>query len=416
MIILLSSNKNILKQYIPPGSTVGFIPTASEPDDDRWYMEKDREDLKQMNYELVSINITQEPKSTILNKLNAIDALFVAGGNSFYLLQELQKKDLLKELANFAHNKTYVGSSAGACIACPSIDYAEKLDDKSRAPHLHDCAAMNIVNFFILPHYGNKEKYTKLRALVAEDDCPAIVYVSRTKRCKTLAAKLTRDGYRALPFHGKMESDVKIAYQDAFMNGKVNIMVATSAFGMGVDKKDVGLVIHYDISDSLENYVQEAGRAGRDPHVNAKCYVLYSDSDLDKHFIRLNQTKLSLSEIQQVWRAIKKLSGKYCSCADNPADVRCAGTVNRSIHIVCTPRSEIRDGPPFGCADNSVRFCGDERLVVYFQEERRFNQLSIQERCNNRNQRFIGINDGALRHSVDVSVEAIIPEIVQKFL
>ena len=74
---------------------------------------------------------------------------------------------------------------------------------------------------------------------------------------------------------------------------------------MGVDKKDVGLVVHYDISDSLENYVQEAGRAGRDPHLNARCYVLYSDNDLDKHFILLNQTKLSISEIQQVWKAVK---------------------------------------------------------------------------------------------------------------
>ena len=167
----------------------------------------------------------------------------------------------------------------------------------------------------------DEEKYTKLRALVAEDDCPAIVYVSRTKRCKTLAAKLTRDGYRALPFHGKMESDVKIAYQDAFMNGKVNIMVATSAFGMGVDKKDVGLVIHYDISDSLENYVQEAGRAGRDPHVNAKCYVLYSDSDLDKHFFLLNQTKLSISEIQQVWRAVKNLTKQRMRVCCSPLEI-----------------------------------------------------------------------------------------------
>ena len=73
-------------------------------------------------------------------------------------------------------------------------------------------------------------------------------------------------------------------------------------------KKDVGLVIHYDISDSLENYVQEAGRAGRDPHLEARCYVLYCDADLDKHFVLLNQTKLSISEIQQVWKAVKDLT------------------------------------------------------------------------------------------------------------
>lgn len=105
-----------------------------------------------------------------------------------------------------------------------------------------------------------------------------------------------------------MEADEKVANQNAFMNDQVRIIVATSAFGMGVDKKDVGLVVHYDISDSLENYVQEAGRAGRDPHLNARCFVLYSDNDLDKHFILLNQTKLSISEIQQVWKAVKDLT------------------------------------------------------------------------------------------------------------
>ena len=114
-----------------------------------------------------------------------------------------------------------------------------------------------------------------------------------------------------------MDADEKIHNQDAFMSDKVRIIVATSAFGMGVDKSDVGLVIHYDISDSLENYVQEAGRAGRDPHLNAKCYVLYSDEDLDKHFILLNQTKLSISEIQQVWNTIKILTKQrpHVSCS-----------------------------------------------------------------------------------------------------
>lgn len=169
-------------------------------------------------------------------------------------------------------------------------------------------ASRTNLHYSVIYVESDNDKYLKLRELVAESDCPTIIYVSRTKRTKELAVKLTRDGYKALPFDGKMDADEKIANQDSFMNGQVRIIVATSAFGMGVDKKDVGLVIHYDISDSLENYVQEAGRAGRDPNLSARCYVLYSDNDLDKHFILLNQTKLSISEIQQVWKAVKELT------------------------------------------------------------------------------------------------------------
>lgn len=170
------------------------------------------------------------------------------------------------------------------------------------------------------------DKYLKLRSLVSEFSCPTIVYVSRTKRTIDLARKLTADGMRALPFYGKMDRDEKISNQDAFMNGSVRIIVATSAFGMGVDKKDVGLVVHYDISDSLENYVQEAGRAGRDPELTARCYVLYNDNDLDKHFILLNQTKLSISEIQQIWRAVKNLTKQRMTVSCSALEIaRCAG-------------------------------------------------------------------------------------------
>lgn len=155
---------------------------------------------------------------------------------------------------------------------------------------------------------SDEDKYIQLRKLVQMASCPTIIYVSRTKRTFELATKLTHDGMKALPFNGRMDSDNKIKNQDEFMSGNVDIIVATSAFGMGVDKSDVGLVVHYDISDSLENYVQEAGRAGRDPNLTAQCFVLYNDNDLDKHFILLNQTKLSLSEIQKVWQAIKSFT------------------------------------------------------------------------------------------------------------
>lgn len=162
MQILLSSNKKIIKEYIKENSTMGFIPTASELDDDRWYMEKDKEDLSQMNYNVITIDISKESKAKIIEKFNTIDAIFIAGGNSFYLLQQLKIKNVLQELIDFANNKIYVGSSAGSCIACPSIDYVEKLDDKSQAHLLDDYNAMNLVDFYILPHYESKEKYTNL--------------------------------------------------------------------------------------------------------------------------------------------------------------------------------------------------------------------------------------------------------------
>ena len=186
-------------------------------------------------------------------------------------------------------------------------DYFKKTLDLNLELFASTASRTNL-HYFVIHVESDDDKYLKLRELVTESDCSTIVYVSRTKRTKELAGKLTRDGYKALPFNGKMDADEKIVNQDAFMNDQVRIIVATSAFGMGVDKKDVGLVIHYDISDSLENYVQEAGRAGRDPSLSARCYVLYSDNDLDKHFILLNQTKLSISEIQQVWKAVKDLT------------------------------------------------------------------------------------------------------------
>lgn len=182
-------------------------------------------------------------------------------------------------------------------------------------------SARKNLQYVVLYQESDDNKYNTLRNLVAQKNCPTIVYVSRTKRTRELAEKLTNDGFPAKPFNGQMESTEKIANQEAFIRNEVKIIVATSAFGMGVDKKDVKLVVHYDISDSLENYIQESGRAGRDPSLQAECYVLYNDNDLDKHFILLNQTKLSISEIQQVWKAIKELTKQHPNICCSPLEI-----------------------------------------------------------------------------------------------
>lgn len=151
-------------------------------------------------------------------------------------------------------------------------------------------------------------KYLKLQNLLSQSDEPKIVYVARTKTAEALSQRLTRDGFQALAYHGGMESKEKIRCQEAFMNGDIQVMVATTAFGMGVDKDNVSMVIHYTISDSLENYVQEAGRAGRKPDLQASCYVLFDENDLNKHFALLTQNKLNRKEIADLWRGIKRLT------------------------------------------------------------------------------------------------------------
>jgi len=169
-------------------------------------------------------------------------------------------------------------------------------------------ASRTNLHYRVFQKDNEEDKYNQLRAIIESKDCPTIVYVSRTKRAYSLAKRLSDDGFSAKPYHGKMDKEEKTSNQNSFMSGDTNIMVATSAFGMGVDKSDVGAVIHYDISDSLENYIQEAGRAGRDEKIEADCYVLFNEEDLDKHFILLNQTKISSKEINQIWKAIKDLS------------------------------------------------------------------------------------------------------------
>lgn len=164
----------------------------------------------------------------------------------------------------------------------------------------------------------DEEKYQAVRDLIEDKNCPTIIYVSRTRKAYLLAERLSADGFQAKPYHGKMDAQEKTANQNAFLAGEIPIMVATSAFGMGVDKKDVGMVIHYEISDSLENYIQEAGRAGRDEHIVADCFVLFNEEDLGKHFILLNQTKLSIKEIQQIWKAIKDIT-RFRSTVSNSA-------------------------------------------------------------------------------------------------
>lgn len=153
------------------------------------------------------------------------------------------------------------------------------------------------------------ERKKQLVSLLRGFRGPKIVYANKVKTTESLAAELHDRGFASACYNGKMESEKKMMIQDQFQNSEIDTMVATTAFGMGVDKDNVELVAHYEISSTLENYVQEAGRAGRDPNLQAHCVALYNPKDLNTNFQILQQSKLSWQEISAVWTTIKKVAG-----------------------------------------------------------------------------------------------------------
>ncbi len=163
---------------------------------------------------------------------------------------------------------------------------------------------------FRVERTGDSEKAQQIHALLSGSigngrAGSAVVFRARRQFAETTAADLLRLGWRAAHFHAGLPASEKKRIQDEFLSGQLDVICATNAFGMGIDKEDVRLVIHADTPGSLENYIQEAGRAGRDGR-GADCVLLFDESDCEAQFRLGAMSQLRLADIAGILRSIRR--------------------------------------------------------------------------------------------------------------
>ncbi len=190
---------------------------------------------------------------------------------------------------------------------------------------------------------GEHEKLPRVHQLLGERlngaGGTAIVFRAKRDEAEFTAAFLCEQGWPAAFFHAGLPVPEKKRIQDAFIGGDLRVICATNAFGMGIDKENVRLVIHGDTPASLENYLQEAGRAGRD-RLPANCVLLYNEDDCERQFGLGAASELTRKDIAQVLRGLRK-----------------AGRVTNSEEVVMTTGELLRD------EDVDVSFSLDERMA-----------------------------------------------------
>ena len=137
----------------------------------------------------------------------------------------------------------------------------------------------------------------------------AVVYCSTRNATERVAEFLKQQGIKAERYHAGLSADEKHNVQEAFRVGELRVIAATNAFGMGVDKPDIRLVLHGDVPGSLENYLQEAGRAGRDREP-AQCILLFNTEDVDRQFSLSARSRLARHEISAILKALRRLDAR----------------------------------------------------------------------------------------------------------
>lgn len=196
--------------------------------------------------------------------------------------------------------------AAFTATATPEVrrDIAQQLGMDEPRLHVRGFDRPNL-HYAVTKAGGTDDKTRQLIDLVRmRDGGVALVYAATRKNAEKYAQELKRAGMRARVYHAGLEGDVREKAQDVFMAGKLDVIVATNAFGMGVDKSDIRLVVHADIPRSPEAYYQEAGRGGRDGKPT-RCVLLFNHGDIRLQEFLIDASYPSAEILRGTWKLLR---------------------------------------------------------------------------------------------------------------
>ena len=203
-----------------------------------------------------------------------------------------------------------------------------------------------------------KQKIACIKRLAESHDGSGIIYTSTRKAVEHVGRELKRVGLRVSTYHAGMSDSVRVRAQDDFMSGRTQMIVATNAFGMGIDKRDIRFVAHYQMPGSIEAYYQEIGRAGRDG-LPSTCVLLFNYADKNTHDFFIEGSYPDLALIKNVYNALVGTELKQIHLSTAEIAHRCGQknelAIQSALYLLERAGHIERAAPPTNRAQNGKR-------------------------------------------------------------